>query len=134
VSDPKIHFSDQIQTVLERLADGMSLRSISKLSGMPKVTTFLDWVGKDAALAEQYARAREAGQDAIGEEILEIVDQATPDTATRDRLRFDARRWYLSKLAPKRYGDKVDVNHGGQAGNPVQHNVTVSWVDAPEAG
>jgi len=101
-------WDDQIREVLERLANGESLRSISKQPKMPKPSTFLLWVGKDAVLAEHYARAREAGMDAIGEEIIEIVDQATPDTAQRDRLRFDARRWYLSKLAPKKYGDKVD--------------------------
>jgi hypothetical protein len=32
----------------------------------------------------------------------------------RSRLRVDTRKWYLSKLAPKRYGEKVDVNVGGQ--------------------
>jgi hypothetical protein len=25
----------------------------------------------------------------------------------------------MSKLAPKKYGDKLDVNHGGQAENPI---------------
>jgi Bacteriophage Sf6, terminase small subunit-like len=38
-----------------------------------------------------------------------LVDQ-------RDRLRFDARRWYLSKLAPKRYGDKMAIEQSGNVG------------------
>jgi hypothetical protein len=28
-------------------------------------------------------------------------------------LRVDARKWKASKLAPKRYGDKMDLNHSG---------------------
>ncbi|MFD0848193.1 terminase small subunit-like protein [Sphingosinicella xenopeptidilytica] len=102
-------FDDQIAEVLTRLANGESLRSIGNDARMPKHTTFLLWVSKDPVLAEHYARAREVGMDAIGEEILEIVDSSTPDTAARDRLRYDARRWYLSKLAPKKYGDKLDM-------------------------
>ena len=32
----------------------------------------------------------------------------------RDRLRVDARKWALSKMNPKKYGDKVDVTSGGE--------------------
>lgn len=49
-----------------------------------------------------------------------VVDEETGSTATnhdvinRSRLRVDTRKWYLSKVLPKIYGDKLDVNHGGE--------------------
>jgi hypothetical protein len=29
---------------------------------------------------------------------------------------FDARKWYLSKLAPKKWGDRATVEHSGLDG------------------
>lgn len=29
------------------------------------------------------------------------------------QMRIDTRKWYLSKLAPKRYGDKIEIEHKG---------------------
>jgi len=31
----------------------------------------------------------------------------------RSKLRVDARKFRAVKLAPKKYGDKIDMNHGG---------------------
>jgi hypothetical protein len=41
------------------------------------------------------------------------------ENIARSRLRFDERRWYLSKLAPKRYGDRTAHEHSGPAGGPL---------------
>ncbi len=55
------------------------------------------------------------GLDSRADEVLDSARGYSDDVA-RDRLVFDAERWYLSKMAPKRYGDKItqDVNHGVQ--------------------
>ena len=59
--------------------------------------------------------------DAYAEEIIEISDDGSRDTyidekgrevidrevIARSQLRIDARKWYASRLAPKKYGDKV---------------------------
>ena len=39
-----------------------------------------------------------------------VVDQ---EHIGRSRLRIDTRKWAASKLAPKKYGDKLDLNHAG---------------------
>ena len=41
------------------------------------------------------------------------------DVIQRSRLLVDTIKWQATKLAPKVFGDKVDVNHGGQEGNPI---------------
>ncbi|MRT15310.1 hypothetical protein GJV07_24135 [Enterobacteriaceae bacterium RIT711] len=70
---------------------------------------------------QQYARAREVQAEILAEEIIEIADDSSGDVfvdddgreqtnherVARSRLRVDARKWYASKLAPKRYGDRI---------------------------
>lgn len=85
------------------------------------------WLSKHEDFSEQYTRAREAQADAMLEEILEIADDGKSDSYTdedgnvrtnqdviaRSRLRVDARKWAMSKMAPKKYGEKLDLNHSG---------------------
>ena len=76
--------------------------------------------------AAHYAKARDAGLEEMADELLEITDDASndwmerhdPDNpgfalngehVQRSRLRVDTRKWILSKLAPKRYGDRLEL-------------------------
>lgn len=54
----------------------------------------------------------------MADEVVEIADNKLGHPS-RDRLRFDARRWLLSKALPKIYGDKLEV--GGDPENPLRH-------------
>jgi len=36
-----------------------------------------------------------------------------PENINRSRLRVDARKWAASKLAPRKYGDRVEHDHKG---------------------
>lgn len=110
----------------------ISLRTMCLPDDMPSVRTVLYWLSEgdkeDAkpefkAFLHQYARAREQQADFLAEEILEISDHTEEDhtaftgsnVVQRDKLRVDARKWIASKLKPKKYGDKLDLNHeGGQ--------------------
>jgi hypothetical protein len=46
----------------------------------------------------------------------------------RARLRIDARKWLASKLAPKKYGDKLAAEVSGPDGGPVNTSLTVRFV------
>lgn len=121
---------EAIQIVLDRISDGESLRSILQYASrdrLPSVSTFLGWVKVDEELQKHYARACEIRAEQIFEEIFEIADEANADleitedgkvkingeAVQRSRLRIDARKWALSKMMPKKYGDKLDVTTGG---------------------
>lgn len=108
-----IYGQDERNRILQRLEDGESLRSICKDETLPDERTVRRWADEDEVFAPQYARARNLALDNMAEDVIAIADDKEGDAA-RDRLRFDARRWYLSKLAPKRYGDRVAVDHGAQ--------------------
>lgn len=116
------------EDILRRLAEGESLRSACKCHDVTHVA-WIDAVSKDEELAYHYARAREIGFDRMAEEILEIADDGSNDWMVRNgksdddsayalngehvqrsKLRVDARKWLLSKMVPKKYGDKIEVD------------------------
>ena len=63
--------------------------------------------GRPTLYRQALAEARDLGLDALADVLLEIPDIA-PDAAS-GRLRFEVLRWYLSKLAPKRYGERLEA-------------------------
>lgn len=100
-------------TICDRISNGESLRAICSDAGMPAASTVFLWLDEDATFSEHYARAREAQADALFDEILSIADEEKEDVQ-RSRLRVDARKWMAGKLKPKKYGDKLELEHGGQ--------------------
>jgi len=121
--------------ICARMADGQSLREICRDDAMPGQRTVFQWLQKHAEFAQQYARAREQLLEHWADEIVEIADDGTNDWIERERsdgsrsttvdadhinrsrLRIDTRKWLMSKLGPKKYGDKLV--HAGDAENPV---------------
>lgn len=107
------------QAVIDVMAsDGLSLRKCCLQVGLD-CARFLRAVDADPNLAKQYARARQALLDKMADEILELADApvpvldngATDNALVRQRqLQVDTRKWFLSKLAPKVYGDRLDVS------------------------
>lgn len=116
--------------ICERLQRGESLNAICKDSHMPDESAVRNWVMDDyQGFAPRYARAREIGYARMAEEILQIAN--TPvigkKTVTKDsgvevteydmiehrRLQVDTRKWMLSKVLPKIYGDKQTLEHTG---------------------
>lgn len=119
---PSKYTPELATAICERLSRGESLRSICRDEGMPTETTVRQWALDDyQGFYPQYARARDLGLDAMADEVLSIADTDAGEDVQRSRLRFDARRWYLSKLAPKRYGERLGIEQAG--GGPVQVQV-----------
>jgi hypothetical protein len=131
--------------ICAKLAEGMSLRKICEDEAMPPATTVRQWVVDDReGFAAQYARARDLGLDSLAEEIIAISDtpvtgQKTVSKATgieitegdmieHRRLQVDARKWYLSKVAPKKYGDKLAI--GGADDLPPLKTMTDEQIEA----
>jgi len=104
---------EDTEAVLEMMREGHSLR---KACAAQNVTTqsFLRLVEANEDLAVQYARARADMLDAQAQELEDIGDQAVrAQTAVEVnglRLKADNRKWLLSKLAPRKYGDKLELS------------------------
>jgi hypothetical protein len=122
VSDKTAENAQEIAMILAEMEDGKSLRKACEFAGVAP-SVFLRWVDADKELQEQYTRARARLIDFQAEELEEIGDQAAQAESAVAvaglRLKSDNRKWLLSKLAPKKYGDKLDMNHGVQPDNPL---------------
>ena len=75
----------------------------------------------------------EIADDALGDVRLDADGRAYVDHEhiNRSRLRVDARKWYLAKLAPKRYGDKAEMAVTGHDGGPLFVFNMPSHAEAP---
>lgn len=119
-----------------RLACGQSLRTATRDESMPGITTVYKWIREREEFAKQYARAKEDAAEALAEEMFDIADDGTNDWmekldkdgqpvgyqlngehVQRSKLRIDTRKWYLSKIKPKKYGDKTIL--AGDDENPI---------------
>ena len=97
---------------------------------MPGRDTIDRWRNEDPAFGDLFARAREAGFDVIAEEALAIADApksgkivtvdkdgkkvVTEDMLGHRKLQVETRLKLLAKWSPKKYGDKIDVEHAGK--------------------
>lgn len=113
--------------ILTRISQGESLRSICKPDTMPSHSTVCLWVVDNReGFADRYMRARRAQAFLMAEDIFEQADdghndyvetkfgpQLNAENINRSRLRVDTRKWYLSKVLPKIYGEKV-VHEGNE--------------------
>lgn len=130
-----------IDDLCNALIDGYSLRDIAaeldsnhiRVTGQPRshngvrsrmhATTILRWVESDRERVKQYEQAKEAQADALFSELRQLSNEPVPLTifgsydsgAVQDKkLRLETLRFITSKLAPKRYGDRLDLTSGGE--------------------
>lgn len=109
---PTDYTKDMADKICEKIANGRSLRSICAEDGVPPMKTIYRWLEANEEFRHQYARAREKQADYFAEEIIEIADSAEAESAavSKAKLQIDARKWAVSKIAPKKYGDKSELD------------------------
>ena len=112
--------------VFNEMRQGLSAYKACVKVGVPQ-GTFNGWLNEDEELAEDYARAREELHEFIAAEIMAIADAPVPSNEKggvdpgaiqKQKLQVDTRKWLLSKLAPKKFGDKIELS--GDANNPIK--------------
>lgn len=109
------------EEICKRLARGESLNAICKDKHMPDRDTVMDWVFKLPEFGGKYARAREMQAEKWADDIVDIADNSKDSNL--GRLQVDARKWVVSKLLPKKYGDRLALG-GDAATGPVKLEVT----------
>lgn len=144
---------EAISEIIDRITKGESLRSIlpvkKRPEHLPALKTFLDWVAQDDNLSKHYARACEVRADLMFEEMFEIADDSTNDymlrkigndevevenkeVIARSRLRIDTRKWALSKMNPKKYGDALKLSGDNDSPIQVKHTVDLTKLNDEE--
>ena len=104
-------FSEETaEAIVTRLMEGESLVAICKGEGMPHRNTVLRWQVQHEDFGARCARAREAQAHAVFDDMQEIADKATPENVQVAKVRISTMQWRASKLAPKVYGDKLELS------------------------
>ena len=114
--------------IFKVIESGASLRTAIKQLKTIDVTTFYVWLNSESEESKRYARTYasscEQRAETMFEEIIDIADNVGCDmiqnsdgvlvvnhaVIQRDRLRVDARKWNLSKMLPKKYGDRQIID------------------------
>ena len=108
---PSLYTPELIERICERLENGEPLAAICRDTGMPAVRTFLQWADEKPEVAAAYTRALEARAEwAVAEHERIRLTAVDKDSAAAARVQLSALEWQMSKMAPKRYGDRVDLN------------------------
>jgi hypothetical protein len=122
---------DKIEEVFDNICQeiekGRSLRSILKEDeNMPSSSTFFIWLKESEIKSKRYELATDLRTDILFDEIIDIAYNTEEGTTTKEtergveittgdmlghrRLKIDALKWSLSKLNPKKYGEKIQVD------------------------
>ncbi len=102
------------EAIINGLMDGYSLVQICASESMPNRRTILRWMEDDEAFATRCARAREIQADLMDDKIIQLIEDVNVENASAMRVKLSALQWRAAKLAPKKYGDKQEVELTGQ--------------------
>jgi hypothetical protein len=109
LDDPEV-----VDEICARLIAGEGIVQIARSPHIPAASTIYGKMASDEEFKTRIARAREAQQEAIADETVDMADKATMEDWQVVKLRIWARQWRAAKLAPKKYGDKIDLTSGGE--------------------
>lgn len=142
IGRPSVYSEQIAEIICSRIAGGESLITICKDDDMPSERSVFRWLSDPArsAFRQDYERARETWADAMLERMLAIADDGTNDTArdeegrekvnhdhiARSKLRVDTLKWAMARMAPKRYGDKLDLTVDDKRLDPDERDAKIA--------
>ncbi len=101
--------------------------------GMPSERTVYTWLLTHPEFLQKYRDAREAQSHYMADIGAHMGMFGVGGDPAAANVQLNAIKWATSKLAMKHYGDKLEMNVGGQDGdNPVKHRVIVEWSERKE--
>jgi len=123
-----------VEKVLEMIEDGcLSFKNLGKKVGCTG-GTLTEWLRKNHCV--QYAKSIERRYEGLANSIVDIAEEKAPLVPTtgatdsgfvaHQRLRIDARKWIVSKMLPKVYGDKITQEITGADGGAIKTEMQVS--------
>jgi transcriptional regulator with XRE-family HTH domain len=122
-----VSYSEEIaDQLLEHIENGGTIASACKLDGMPSPSTLRRWrkgdgQGVSEDFAERFEKALTIRLEGFVDDLLQLprdIDPDHPGELQRARLECENRRWLLSKMLRKQFGDRSAVDMGGQKENP----------------
>ncbi len=109
---PSLKTPELMKEFCRRIAAGRSVANVCKDDDMPEDRAIWRWLSEDEAFSRDYARAIQARAMAHADMISDVTfgilsGKIPPD---RGRVALDAMKWTASRLLPKIYGDRQQVD------------------------
>ena len=102
---------DRMQALCELVADGAMVGDVApEIFG--SMSSMYRAMARTPGLREMLDDARVILAHRFAEQAVTVVD--TVADVQRARLKSESLRWYASKVAPKDYGDRIDMHVDGQ--------------------
>jgi len=122
---PSLYSEAVVSELCARIARAeCGLEQVCVADDMPHAATVHRWLNEYPEFRERYERAKDEQALLVAERALaDALAEDDPQKAQLARLRFDARKWTAGKLAPKKWGDKIEQRHTGHDGGPVTMTV-----------
>ena len=108
--------------VLALLSDGVPIVQSCKELGITRSKLYVA-IDREC-LGDMHARAREEYAEARVAEMQNIAE--TVEDVARAKLLCDNIKWETARVAPKKYGEKVQNEHTGKDGGPIEQAVSIS--------
>lgn len=112
--------------ICQEIASGKSLKRVCEAEKFPTRATIHNWL-LDATKPEffdNYSQAVNIRAELMFDELEEVAESSIEAIVGDDKsdgarvqarkLLVDTRKWYLSKVMPKKYGDKLDLTSDGE--------------------
>ena len=125
-------YTEQLGALIgERLSDGLSLKEIAQMEGMPSKLAMTRWAMDETHPFHQvYHTALKVWAHGFIHETLEIADQAVDrDSAAAATLKVRTRENYMKRLVKEIFGDEKQA---GPTGPPVQIVIGTGFTDPYE--
>ena len=105
---PTDYSEDIADKICDFFAMGYSMRQVCLEKGMPVPSTIYLWLSKHRSFSDKYVCAKADGQECLVDELSEIADKVLTGVyePNQARVAADIKKWHITKLAPKKYGDK----------------------------
>jgi len=126
VGRPSDYTQEMALLICEDIATGKSIRAVCRDENRPAISTVFRWVRDYPEFRKQYEDAssdrvdyqleelNDLGQEAIDYAMSETENKNVSAVITAYKLKADNMRWTMSKIKPKKYGDKQDITSGGE--------------------
>lgn len=133
---PTEYTEDIIKEFCRRISMGRSVHSVCRDEDMPSRETFYKNIRDNTYLSDHYRAALKEREDYHFDEMLEIADLVEDDGVKiqKAKLMIDTRKWVLSRMNPKKYGDKIDdVEANEEEPTPVTVKIEVRDARKPDS-
>lgn len=106
-----------VEAFLDMIRNGRSCAQACRQDGMPSSKTIQNWALTDAEFARRYEEAKQDRGNYYGELVAEVALaglQGKYKDSAMLRAAIDGLKWSAARMAPKSFGDRMEVSHSAQ--------------------